>query len=111
MLEITEDSPIEGDKSSQSSTYSATEDTIPDEKRKAGASNELNSMVVTPPRLLSPDTYERKLALHSMEIANASNRKIPELQEREVHSAELEINPFAKRTNVFSSPFSLTISA
>ena len=97
LLEMTEDSPIDIDRSSQSSTYSATEDTIPDEKRKAGASNELDSMAVTPPRIESPDTYDRKLALHSMVIAKASNSKIPELLEQESHPVELLNNPFAKR--------------
>ena len=55
-------------------------------------------MVVTPPRIESPDTYERKLALHSMEIAKASKSKIPELLEQESHPVELVNNPFAKRT-------------
>ena len=52
VLDLGEESPIEREKSSTSnSTYSASEDVVPVEKNKAGVSNELDSMLVTPPKV------------------------------------------------------------
>ena len=100
VLDLGEESPIEREKSSTSnSTYSASEDVVPVEKNKAGVSNELDSMLVTPPKVLSPDTYDKKLALHSLVISKASNHKIPELHGEDVQQLDLDLeeNPFSNK--------------
>ena len=60
-------------------------------------SNELNTMNVTPPADLSPETFEKRLALHALDIANAGAGNIPELNENQAHTLELNMNTFAKR--------------
>ena len=95
-----EDSPILGDSSnSSSSTYSESADVISQMKRKAGMSNEVDSMVVTPSKECSPDTMDKRLALHTAAIVRAAvnNPLVMELQEQETHTTTLAENSFAKR--------------
>ena len=99
LIEMEEDLPIEKDKSNHSNSYDTSDDKIPLEKVKAGMSGEVNSMVVTPEKELSPDTYERRLALHTMDIARASenNPKVLELHEQNMYRPDLSENPFSKK--------------
>ena len=95
-----EDSPILGDSSSSSSsTYSESADVISQMKRKAGMSNEVDSMVVTRSKECSPDTMDKRLALHTAAIVRAAvnNPLVMELQEQETHTTTLAENSFAKR--------------
>ena len=97
LIGLEDDSPIGGDRSKDSSTYSASEDVVPGEKTKAGMSDEINILAVTPPSEESPNTYERNLALHAGAIAMAAenNQDIPELREEVDQSLDMSCNPFA----------------
>ena len=65
VIDMGEDSPLGVSQSSASSGLSDnTDEKIPDVKTKAGMSNELHSMVVTPPKDLSPDSMDLRLAFH-----------------------------------------------
>ena len=99
LMEMCDDSPINKDSSTNSSTYSASDDVVQNVKVRAGMSNELDTMNVTPPAVMSPESFDKRLALHAAEIvkADSGNRRIPELQEQEVHTIEIAINTFAKR--------------
>ena len=66
-----DDSPINETNHSVINSSSSSEK-IPDYKRKAGISNEVNSMAVTPEKELSPDTMDKRLVLHSIDIVRAS---------------------------------------
>ena len=83
-----------------------SEDGIPTCKTKAGISDEINSMTVTPEKELSPDTMGRKLALHSIDIIRAAvdNANVPELREEEDHTLALSVNTFAKRSDGTINP-------
>ena len=96
MIDLGEDSPLESD---ISSLYSPSDDKVPDTKQKAGMSNEMNSVVMTPPQLVSPDTMDRKLALHARDLVTAStnNLGLLEMQELAIHTVNMTENPFAKR--------------
>ena len=99
LLDLTDDSPIGKESSDTSSVYSASEDKIPDTKMKAGMSNELDSIAVTPPKDLSPDTMDKKLALHAIDLVKASvnNTRVLEMQEHELHTVDIADNPFGRR--------------
>ena len=96
MIDLGEDSPLDSD---ISSLYSPSDDKVPDTKQKAGMSNEMNSVVMTPPQLVSPDTMDRKLALHARDLVTAStnNPGLLEMQELAIHTVNMTENPFAKR--------------
>ena len=100
-----DDSPIGRDCHNSAQTPSMlsndSEDGIPTSRTKAGISDEINSMAVTPEKEMSPDTMGRKLALHSIDIIKASvnNANVPELREEEDHRLELSVNTFAKRSD------------
>ena len=98
-MDLTDDSPIGKESSDTSSVYSASEDKIPDTKMKAGMSNELDSIAVTPPKDLSPDTMDKKLALHAIDLVKASvnNTRVLEMQEHELHTVDIADNPFGRR--------------
>ena len=83
-----------------------SEDGIPTCKTKAGISDEINAMAVTPEKELSPDTMGRKLALHSIDIIRAAvdNANVPELREEEDHTLALSVNTFAKRSDGTINP-------
>ena len=100
-MEMEDESPIDRDKSSSSSSYNTSSDVVPDEKSRAGISNELDSVAVTPPRDLSLETYEKKLALHAKAIADAAenNSSVPELQELSGQVLDMDVNPFARKNN------------
>ena len=68
-------------------------------KRKAGISNELDDMVVTPTKELSPDSMDRRLALHSIDLVKAAvnNPLVLELREYETHTVSLADNSFARK--------------
>ena len=100
LIDIEDDSPIGISMGNKSSDACDTSDEkIQDVKNKAGMSNELNSMNVTPPSELSSETMDKKLAAHSFIIAKASecNLLTPELREEGEIVLELNDNPFAKR--------------
>ena len=101
IMEMEDESPIDRDKSSSSSSYNTSSDVVPDEKSRAGISNELDSVAVTPPRDLSLETYEKKLALHAKAIADAAenNSSVPELQELSGQVLDMDVNPFARKNN------------
>ena len=64
-----EDSPLGESQSNTSNRLSDnTDEKIPDAKTKAGMSNELHSMVVTPTKDMSPDTIDQRLALHCVTL-------------------------------------------
>ena len=99
LIDLGDDSPI-GESRSMSSELSALSDeVIPESKTRAGMSNELHSMVVTPPKEMSPDTMDRRLALHTIDIVKASenNPLVTELMEEREHILQLSENPFAKK--------------
>ena len=99
LLDMDDDSPILKDDSGASSAYSESSDTIPEAKVKAGMSNELDTMAVTPPKELSPESMDRKLALHTVDLVKASvnNTKVLEMQEEETHTIRMADNPFARK--------------
>ena len=94
-----EDSPIEKEQSAGSLDYNTSDDVIQDDKHKAGMSDEVNTLNLTPPTEFSPDTYERRLALHASDIVSASmtNPNIPELHENEGRHIVIVNNTFARR--------------
>ena len=94
-----EDSPIDKERSDNSISYNTSDDVIQDQKQKAGMSDEVNTLNMTPPTEQSPDTYERKLALHVSDIvkANMNNFNIPELHENVHESIAIENNSFARK--------------
>ena len=100
-----DDSPIGRDCHNSAQTPSMlsndSEDGIPTSRTKAGISDEINSMAVTPEKEMSPDTMGRKLALHSIDIIKASvnNANVPELREEEDHRLDLSVNTFGKRSD------------
>ena len=99
VIEMGEDSPLGVSQSSASSGLSDnTDEKIPNEKTKAGMSNELNSMVVTPPKDLSPNSMDLRLAFHCADIASAAmgNPLVKELKDELVQAVDLTNNPFAK---------------
>ena len=99
VMELDENSPIGYERSDTSDSYTASDDKIADSRAKAGLSNEMNSVVVTPPKELSPNTMDLKLALHARDIvrASADNSKVPELREQDLHTIGMAENPFAYR--------------
>ena len=98
LMGLEDDSPI-GDNSDASGMSVLSEEVIPVSKNKAGISNELDSMAVTPPKELSPDTMGLKLALHTVDIVKSSvnNHLVAELWEEEEHILDLGENAFAKK--------------
>ena len=100
LIELEDDSPIGISTGSKlSDACDTSEEKIQDVKNKAGMSNEINSMNVTPPRDFSPETMDKRLAAHSFIIAKASENNLltPELREEGELVFELSDNPFAKR--------------
>ena len=97
LIVLDDESPIGGN--SDTSSGMSSDEVIPGSKTKAGMSNELNSMAVTPPKELSPDTMCLKLALHSVDIVNSSknNHLVAELWEEEEHILAIGENTFAKK--------------
>ena len=97
MVDMEEDSSIEN--CDISSLYSPSDDKIADSKQKAGMSNEMDSVVMTPPKLVSPETMDRRLALHARDLVTASvnNPGLQEMQEQVMQTADMSKNPFAKR--------------
>ena len=97
LMELEDDSPI-GDNNDASEMSVLSEELIPVSKNTAGISNELDSMAVTPPKELSPDTMGLKLALHTVDIVKSSvnNHLVAELWEEEEHILDLGENSFAK---------------
>ena len=81
ILDLTDDSLIGKESSDTSSVYSASED------------NEMDSIAVTPPKELWPDTIDRKLALHAIDLVKASvnNTRVLEMQEHEVHTVKIHL--------------------
>ena len=102
-----DDSPIGSNSQSTSqvpsiiSNDSDSTEVISTTKNKAGISNEVNSMAMPPPQEYSPDTMEKRLVLHSMDIIRASvnNDRVKELHESETHTLDLSVNPFARRSD------------
>ena len=99
LIEIEDDSPIGNDARSSPCASDVSSDVIPTSKTKAGISDNVDGLEVTPPKEDSPDTRDRKLALHCMDIVRAAVNKdgLAELQEHETHAIPLPENPFAKR--------------
>ena len=75
---------------------------IPEHKVKAGMSDEVHSMAMTPAKEVSPDTMDRRLALHTINIVNASqnNSLVSELKEDVEHVLDLSLNTFARKESV-----------
>ena len=98
---LDEDSPINDANQLEDNSVSSNEK-IPDCKLKAGMSNELNSLAVTPESELSSETMGRRLALHSIDIVKASqdNPLIAELKEDHEHILELSMNTFSNKEKV-----------
>ena len=100
-----EDSPIDIDPQNSSQGCSGANDysdeTIPTSKTKAGLSNEVDTMAVTPPPVISPDTMDRRLMLHSIDIIKASenNARVTELHEGVDHTLSIGLNAFARRSD------------
>ena len=99
LIDMEDSSPINKSDSIQSEVSLESSDNIPTEKMKAGLSDEIVVMNMTPPKELSPDTMDRKLALHCVDIVKAgvNNDKVMELQEHESHAITLSENPFSKK--------------
>ena len=102
LIGMEDNSLIEREKSNHSSTYNDSDDKIPSVEVKAGMSDMVNSMLMTPQKEMSLEMYERKLAMHSMLLARApeNNPNVLELQEQDVPPLDLEENPFSERDNV-----------
>ena len=100
-----EDSPIDIEPQNSSQGCSGANDysdeTIPTSKTKAGLSNEVDTMAVTPPPVISPDTMDRRLMLHSIDIIKASekNDRVTELHEGVDHTLSIGLNAFARRSD------------
>ena len=104
LIELEEDSPIgkSFDDQLQNSLYSNdSSDVIPSARKKAGISNDIDIMAVTPPQEVSPDTMDRRLALHYVDIARSSkdNNKVQELHESGELVHDIATNTFAKRSD------------
>ena len=58
-------------------------------------------MAVTPPQEISPDTMDRRLALHYVDIMRSSknNNMLQELHEPDEHAQDIATNTFAKRSD------------
>ena len=98
LIDMDDSSPI--DKLSQEGTLTSEEsfDTIPTSKKKAGISDEIDTMAVTPEKEYSPDTMDRKLALHTIDLVKSAvnNDGLLELREQEAHVLPISENPFKK---------------
>ena len=104
LIELEEDSPIgkSFDDQLQSSIYSNdSADVIPSSKKTAGISDDIDIMAVTPPQEISPDTMDRRLALHYVDIMRSSknNNMLQELHEPDEHAQDIATNTFAKRSD------------
>ena len=99
LIDMGDDSPVGASSDSTSlGSINSTDEKIPDSKTKAGMSNELHSMAVTPPKEMSPDTMDKRLALHCEDIASASigNTLVDELRGEHIQTPDLSNNSFAK---------------
>ena len=101
LIDMEEDSPI-NKCVDRSCTSDESGDIIPTSKVRAGLSNEIDVMAVTPPKEYSPDTMDKKLALHTIDIVKASvnNEKVLELREQVTHVLPLSENTFSKRDDL-----------
>ena len=101
LIDLGEDSPIGTEVQNGSTVTDDSGDIIPTEKVKAGLSNDVDSMVVTPPKEISPGTMDKRLALHCIDLVNASvnNVRVLEMREQEVHTLNLSENSFSKKSN------------
>ena len=68
-IDLGEESPIGGEGSNSLETPDISDERIQDSKNKAGLSNEMDSMNVTLPKEVSPNTMDKRLALHCADIA------------------------------------------
>ena len=100
LINMGDDSPINGENSDRSGSTEGSLDVIPSSKVKAGLSDDINIMAVTPQKEFSPDTMDKKLALHCIDIVNAStqNAGLVELRELDPHILPLSENSFAGKT-------------
>lgn len=72
-IDLEDDSPVdENIRNVSTETLNTTDEVIPDSRTKAGMSNELDSMIVTLPKEVSPNTMDRRLVLHCVDIARAA---------------------------------------
>jgi len=104
LIELEEDSPIGRSFDAQlngSIVSDESGDVIPSSKKKAGISDDIDIMAVTPPQEVSPDTMDRRLPLHCVYIVRSSknNNMLQELQEPEDHDHDILTNSFAKRSD------------
>ena len=104
IIDMEEDSPINRDTSGKDQSSVGSNESIeniPTSKKKAGISDDVHVMAVTPPCEWSPDTMDRRLAEHCVDIVRASknNEMVLELQENVEHSRNLTTNIFAKRSD------------
>ena len=109
LIDLGEDSPIGANEQNVSSVTDDSGDIIPTTKVKAGLSNEVDILAVTPTKELSPDTMDKRLALHCVDIVKASvkNERVLELQEEEAHLLELSDNSFNRAVKLTKeSPWS-----
>ena len=84
LIDLDDDSPIGVNVTNNSSEiYHTSDDRIQEVKNRAGMSNEINSMNVSPHKEFSPETVEKKPSAHSFIIAKASESNLltPELKE------------------------------
>ena len=102
LIDMEEDSPINKCDMERSCTSDESGDIIPSSKVRAGLSNEIDVMAVTPPKEYSPDTMDKKLALHTIDLVRASvnNERVLELREQVTHVLPLSENTFGKRDDL-----------
>ena len=99
LIDMGDNSPVGASSDSTSlGSLNSTDEKIPDSKTKAGISNDLCSMAVTPPKEWSPDTMDKRLVLHCEDNASASvgNPLVNELRGEHIQTPDLSNNSFAK---------------
>ena len=101
LIELEEDSPINVGDRERSANSDESVDMVPTSKVKAGLSNEIDTMSVTPVKEFSSDTMDKRLALHCADIVNSSkhNANLAELREQVPYILPLAENSFAKRSD------------
>ena len=103
VLDISDDSPVALNTGNASiEAVDITDETIQDTRSKAGISNEIDSMAMTPTKELSPNTMDIKLALHCVDIVRSSvgNPLVTELSENHDHTPDISVYKFAEKDQV-----------
>ena len=103
LMDTSDDSPVALNTGNISTeTVDITDEVIQDTRSKAGISNEIDSMAMTPTKELSPNTMDLKLALHCVDIVRSSvgNPLVPELSENHDHTPDISVNKFAEKDQV-----------